>query len=319
MAATAQTQTPVQMGAWETWLKHPQRFWLRKVILQVHLWTGIALSFYVLLMSVSGTVLIYRVDISKASLRPRVIVAGPGPRLTSAELKQAAQRAYPNYAITDVAKPPKPNQPVEIAFERGDKNLQRIFNPFTGADLGNAVPAGFRFIEWLADLHDNLLYEPAGRVINGIGGIAATLLCVTGAVIWWPGIGKWRRALTFTYKGDARSLNWGLHRAIGIWSAAFIIFWGISGIYLAVPEPFEAGVALIDPPAKSSRAPALGEQVLSWLARLHFGRFGGLSSKLIWTLFGIAPVVLVITGLWMWWNRAVWPRLRPLRVPNPLK
>jgi hypothetical protein len=96
---------------------------------------------------------------------------------------------------------------------------------------------------------------------------------------------------------------------VGIWSLAFIFLWGFSGIYLAVPEPFETAVAFLDPPARASRKATIAEQSLSWLARLHFGRFGGMSTKLIWTLFGIAPIALVITGLWMWWARVVHPKL----------
>jgi len=309
MLEAPQTQIPVRMSLWNAWLRHPQKIWLRKAFVQVHLWSGIALSLYVLLMSISGTILIYRVDISRASVRPPQFAIGPGPRLTVDELGQAAHRAYPGYEITDVAQPKKANLPVQISLARGGQKLQRLFDPFTGADLGDAVPAGFRFMEWLADLHDNLLYEPLGRVVNGIGGAATTLLCITGVVIWWPGIDTWRRALTVSWKADAKAFNWGLHRAVGIWSVAFILFWGISGIYLAVPEPFETAVAFLDPTRKSSSKASLGEQALSWLARLHFGRFGGQPTKCIWALFGLAPIALVITGIWMWWNRVVRPKL----------
>jgi uncharacterized iron-regulated membrane protein len=309
MPEAPRTQIPVKMSPWNAWLRHPQKIWLRKAFVQVHLWSGIALSLYVLLMSISGTILIYRVDISKASVRPPQFAIGPGPRLTIDELRQAAQRAYPGCEITDVAQPKRADLPVQISLARGGQKLQRLFNPFTGADLGDAVPAGFRFMEWLADLHDNLLYEPLGRVVNGIGGAATSLLCVTGAVIWWPGIGAWRRALTVSWKADAKAFNWGLHRAVGIWSVAFILFWGVSGIYLAVPEPFEAAVAFLDPTRKSSSKASFGEQALSWLARLHFGRFGGQPTKFIWALFGLAPIALVITGIWMWWNRVVRPQL----------
>src|SRR5271166_523593 len=100
------------ISSWDAWLKHPQRVWLRRALVQVHLWTGIILSLYVLLMSSSGTILIFRVDLSKASLRTPPIVAGPGPRLTVDQLKQAARRAYPHYAITEVTPHKNPAQPV---------------------------------------------------------------------------------------------------------------------------------------------------------------------------------------------------------------
>ncbi len=282
---------------------------MRRLVYQIHLWAGIVLSLYVLLMSVSGTILIYRVEISKASVRPLVISAAGRQRLSTEQLTRFAEQDHPGYQILSVAPPRKADQPVEISLQRGEKQLVRLFDPYSGADLGDSVSRTFRFIEWLTDLHDNLLDEPVGRIVNGIGGAATILLCVTGAVIWWPGTGRWRRALTVSWKADARTFNWGLHRAVGIWSLAFIFLWGFSGIYLAVPEPFETAVAFLDPPAQASRKATIAEQSLSWLARLHFGRFGGMSTKLIWTIFGLAPIALVITGLWMWWARVVRPKL----------
>src|SRR5580704_15106041 len=38
------------MNAWEKWKKRPQIIWLRRALFQVHLWTGIGLGIYVLLM-----------------------------------------------------------------------------------------------------------------------------------------------------------------------------------------------------------------------------------------------------------------------------
>src|SRR5581483_3117565 len=93
-----------------------------------------------------------------------------------------------------------PNQPVEVWMRRDEKHIQRLFNPYTGADVGDALQPGFRALLWLVDLHDNLLGGRKGRLINGVGGVFTTLLCITGIVIWWPGIDKWRRSLVVDFK-----------------------------------------------------------------------------------------------------------------------
>ncbi|MXW50903.1 MAG: PepSY domain-containing protein [Gammaproteobacteria bacterium] len=36
---------------------------------------------------------------------------------------------------------------------------------------------------------------------------------------------------------------------------------------------------------------------------LHFGTFGGLTTRILWAVLGSAPLALVITGLWLWWHR----------------
>jgi uncharacterized iron-regulated membrane protein len=298
------------MSSWEIWLNRPQTLWLRRALFQVHLWTGIGIGLYVLMMSVSGTVLIYRRQLAKTFSHEQRIAVSPGARMTVDELKLVARRAYPAYEATRVYEYKNPDQPVEILLERGEKRLQRLFNPYTGVDLGDPLQPGFRFVLWLADLHDNLLYGKTGLRWNAVGAIFTILLCLTGAIIWWPGIKHWRGSLTVGSKENYRGFNWALHSALGFWSFAFIVMWGISGLYLSIPESFNAVVDYWEPVGESAKSTRFGDQVLFWLSRWHFGRFAGLPVEMIWTVFGLMPAALFVTGALLWWKRVLRPRMR---------
>jgi uncharacterized iron-regulated membrane protein len=54
----------------------------------------------------------------------------------------------------------------------------------------------------------------------------------------------------------------------------------------------------------------MGDTILSWFSALHFGVFGGLLVKLLWTVLGLSLPVLGISGGLMWWRRVVQPALR---------
>ena len=84
---------------------------------------------------------------------------------------------------------------VQIGLRRGDESIDRVFNAYTGEDLGDPFPWTSRALLWLVTLHDDLLMpaDQRGRFWNGIGSILTTILCLTGAVVWWPGIRHWRR------------------------------------------------------------------------------------------------------------------------------
>ena len=41
------------MTAWQQWLRRPQGHWFRKALFQVHLWTGIGLGTYILVVCIS--------------------------------------------------------------------------------------------------------------------------------------------------------------------------------------------------------------------------------------------------------------------------
>jgi uncharacterized iron-regulated membrane protein len=297
------------MNAWEKWKRRPQNVWLRKALFQVHLWTGIGLGLYVLLMSVTGSALVFRREMVKSLAREPSVVPVQGARMAEDNLKLVAKRAYPDYEVTRVWQRKNPDQAVEIWLERRGKRLQRLFNPYTGADLGDPLRFGFRFVLWLADLHDNLLVAQTGRLLNAAGGIFTVLLGLTGAIIWWPGIDTWRRGLSFRWKTNPKGFNWTLHSALGFWTFAFFFMWAITGIYLSIPSAFNAAVDFLEPLNASSRSLRFGDQVLYWLAQAHFGRFAGVWVKIIWTVIGLAPAALFITGMLMWWKRVLKPWL----------
>jgi uncharacterized iron-regulated membrane protein len=295
------------MNVWEKWKKRPQTVWLRKALFQVHLWTGIGLGLYVLLMSVSGSAIVFRRELTRSLAREPRVAAGPGTRMNEGELTQAAERAYPGYSVIRVFLRKNPDQAAEIWLERRDSKLERLFNPYTGDDLGDSLRRSFRFVLWLVDLHDNLLLGKRGRLLNAGGGICTVLLVVTGAIIWWPGIDAWQRSLSLGWKASPKGYSWTLHSGLGFWTFAFFFMWAVTGVYLSIPEVFSAAVDFLEPAKAGSRNLRFGDNVLFWMAQAHFGRFAGIGVKTAWTVVGLVPAALFISGLIMWWKRVVKP------------
>jgi uncharacterized iron-regulated membrane protein len=304
------------MSVWQRWLRQPQSVWLRKTIFQVHLWTGIGVGSYVLAVCVTGSILVFRVELSNAFVAGPTFVTRSGERMSEDKLKEAARRAHPGYDVAQIWERKNPEEAIELRLERGEDRKLRLFNPYTGEDLGNPVPLGTRFVSWLLDLHDNLLYEETGRLLNGVGAIFLTLLCLTGSIIWWPGLKTWRRSVIIPRQLNWTRLNWHLHSAIGFWIFALILMWAITGVYLVFQESLMAVVDYFVPLDEESFEPRVVDEILRWLPRLHFGRFRNLgrflelSLKVLWGVLGLAPAILFVTGGLMWWTRVVRKRAR---------
>jgi uncharacterized iron-regulated membrane protein len=211
------------MAVWRRWLQHPEQLWVRRAFFQIHLCVGAVVSLYIFLMSISGTMIVYR------------------------------------------------------------NELSRRFS-----------------VEWLVNFHENLLSGSTGRLVNGIGAVCLTLLCLTGAIIWWPGINNWRRSLAVNWRASFARINWDLHSALGFWCFFFILVWGLSGIYFSFPQLFNA-LFLLDP------ADHLTDQGLFWLSQLHFGRFGWFTEAL-WTVLGLVPAVLAFTGVFICCRRVIYKK-----------
>ncbi len=68
------------MTYWQRWIWQPQTAWLRKTIFQLHLWSGIGFGLYVLMASVTGSILVYSNELYRAATRDPVVVTASGAR-----------------------------------------------------------------------------------------------------------------------------------------------------------------------------------------------------------------------------------------------
>ena len=292
------------MNLLRRWARQPQQIWLRRALFQIHMWLGIGAGLYILLISATGSAVVFRDEMSRWLQPTKYVVVGPR-RLTDEELRASAQKAMPKLTVRQILPASKPNVAVEVWMTRGRLRVQRLFDPYTGADLGDVVPMENARVRWLVELHDNLLGGHTGRTINGVGALLLLGLCLSGIVIWWPGTANWWRGLVVRRHVGWKRFNWDLHSMMGFWTMLLLLMWAVSAAYLVWPDPFGAVVDYFEPFPEGSFEPRMGDDALAWLARIHFGRFAGVGTKSLYVVLGLAPAALFVTGVVMWWNRVV--------------
>jgi uncharacterized iron-regulated membrane protein len=241
---------------WREWLWRPKSTLLRKVIFQLHLWSGLLLGLYVVVVCASGSTIVFRNDLYDW-------------------------------------------------LEAGGKNV-----PYK--------PALYHWLSWLGKLHGSLLMDTDGMTANAVGGFLVAALCLTGMVVWWPGIANWRRALAIHGKAGWKRLVFDLHSAVGFWTFAILLMWGVTGGYFVFPQPFRAVISVFTPiatgrPGVFRRPLPLGARILRGFSFAHYGNFGGWEVKTLWVILGLAPAVLFATALMMWYTRVLAPALRRAR------
>lgn len=273
----------------------------RHLLARIHTWIALGLGLYIVALSVSGSAVVFRRELNQW-LVPRTVASTASLRLTGDGLAAALAATYPTHVVVEVREPPRPERPVFVSLERNGQRTDRLFDPYAVKDLGETFPAVLRAVEWLVDLHANLLAGPTGRVLNGIGGALFTVLIFTGLWLWWPGLAGVGRSLKLGKPQASRRFIWQLHGVLGIWSFALLFVWGITAIYFAFPEPFEGTVDYFDDDLNDLERP--GEFVIVELIKLHFGRFGGLWVRFLWVALGLVPAVSFVTGFVLWWTRA---------------
>lgn len=145
--------------------------------------------------------------------------------------------------------------------------------------------------------------SPAGSIgltVNGIGGASLTLLCLTGAIIWWPGVKYWHRSLRVDWRTHFPRFNWDLHSALGFWVLPIVLIWSFSATYFVFPHAFS--IFLVFDPADR-----VTDNWLFWLSELHFGRFTRLT-EMLWAVLGLAPGILAFTGAFICCRRVIFKK-----------
>jgi uncharacterized iron-regulated membrane protein len=290
------------MGFW----KQPRKTFLRRALFQVHLWTGVAIGIYIVLISITGSAVVFRRDLLQGKLGnvPAKDAPASAVRLSDAQLREAVLRQYPGSTITKLTPSRRRLVPSEVTLSKDGEIRQERFNPYTGADMGDAHPRSVAIMEWFVDLHDNLLTGETGRQVNAIGGALLCLMCLTGVIIWWRASGAWYKGFFFNPTHGWKRINFDLHAALGFWSLVILFMWGLTGIYFAFPDPFIALVDYFEPPALYNTA-RKGDEFIAWLVRMHFGRYGGMGVRITYVIIGLLPAVMFVTGAIMWWNRVL--------------
>lgn len=243
------------MGFFERYYRRPQQILLRKVNFQFHLWIGIVVTLYMILIGVTGSILVFRAELERSSgAKPWQELRAQPPFADLATVVANLQSAYPRARVVSV-EAPSAEEATFVAVVEGRRRVKVACAPKDGRVLG-IFPPGPRWLQIVDELHVSLMAHRAGRVLNGIGGALLLILNVTGMVVWWPGIRNWARALKVDFRRNWRRVNWDLHSAVGFWTILISTFWAVSGIYFAWPRQTFVAVNSISP-IVSARVPAI--------------------------------------------------------------
>lgn len=238
---------------------------VRRALFQVHLWLGVMTGLYILVVSATGAVLVFRIDMQRA-LHPDLFTpSADGPPADPVTIMESVIKSYPGEKLSGIDAPTTA-RPTYLAYSSsGTRFRTLLLDPVNATMLGEL--ADTTFVRTLQDLHFDLLAGRTGRIVNGIGAAVLALMCVTGMVIWWPGRTNWRRALIVDVRRNWRRINWDLHSAVGFWTLALVLMWAVTGVYFAFPSAFRAtvnrfsAVTRVQAPQSSPRD---GREPLSW-------------------------------------------------------
>lgn len=194
----------------------------------LHIWGGVTLALLMLLVSVTGTLLVWKQDYLRLVFPQARQAFNPTPEA----LARIATAVEAQLGRDDVAR---------IEFATEDFALTQVTladNGLAYLDTQGRVIGRWalheRWEDWLYDLHHRLLLENRGLTFVGVAGMAMIVLVIAGVVSFWPMRRGFRQGLW--PKSSAPPHLRVAHRNIGILEALPFLLSLVTGVTLAFPE-----------------------------------------------------------------------------------
>lgn len=221
-----------EQSSGQTWPK------VRRVLLQLHLWIGIAFSIPFVVLGVTGAYLVYDQDFTAP---PRATAAGE--HKAPAAIIAAALATSPGQRATSLNMPLTAGDPATVRVARGGGGGERpitsqvFVDPVSLEVLGTREGVRTPMSDLMHGLHGSFsLGGRTGRPIVGWMGVAMTFLGITGLILWWPRKGAWKNSIGV--RKNARGAVWHrqLHQTIGVFGWVAFVAVSYTGVAISFPQ-----------------------------------------------------------------------------------
>jgi uncharacterized iron-regulated membrane protein len=230
----------------------------------LHHWLGLVAGILLLVLSVTGSVLVFHHDIDHAQYAHLFTLQEPASGLRIDWSFTRIRQENPGADIRVPGLPEGPREALKYELRKGSSREWVFVHPETGQTLARVERADRRLVQVLLDIHYNLLSGTPGKIVVLLGGISLILLTITGFLLYRKSVLKvlaFRQRISFKSR---RSLFSSLHRVVGVWSLVFNLMISVTGTYVAftiVQTAFAPASTVEDVPPATVSVDAVLRQV----------------------------------------------------------
>lgn len=248
----------------------------RKIWLQVHLYLGLFAGALLVLVSLTGSLIVFGGQIDTWLNVELMRVDRPSenmPVKALSNILKTTESVLPETGmIREVKFPRHPDAAFSILYNipPSPDSYQIFVNPYTAEILGLRLWGSFDWCcSWHGPLmgmiyrfHDSFWLGKIGAMATGVIGVLMLISMISGIVLWWPKPGKFRGALVVKPKSSPERLNYDLHKVFGIYPAVVLLMLLFTGAYLSFHGSFPKQVnALIGVLSSITTAPDFSNHI----------------------------------------------------------
>ncbi|HWA22534.1 MAG TPA: PepSY-associated TM helix domain-containing protein [Caulobacterales bacterium] len=223
---------------------------VRKILFQIHLWSGLVLALPFLVLGLTGALLVFDQDIDSALNAQRPPIASAGPVQSYDAVAAAALTGVKDMRVITVLAPEKAGAPAQVRLRptRGRDGGPTVWVDPVKLDVLRIDPPHVSPFRWAHLLHGSFsIGGGLGRQLVGWSGVLMLVMGLSGLVLWWPKRGRWLAAFGVAKGAKGYRFHRDLHGAAGIWLWAAFVVVTFSGVYISFPQPMGAAVSSVFP------------------------------------------------------------------------
>ena len=233
---------------------------LRSLWLAMHLYLGLWLGGIIALAGITGSVLVFYVELD-ALLNPELAITEPdAPRQSYEAIYQALRQAEPQRSSAwRLEIPRQAESTISARYYNPQETEHKGFaplivsvNPYTVQVMKQRFWGEYA-MTWLYDLHYTLLLGPLGKIVMAMIGAILLLSLISGVYLWWPPRHKWRAALTYKRGASRQRVVYDLHKLAGIYGFIVLLGLTLTGIALEIPDYVNPLIDRVSPLQKTAK------------------------------------------------------------------
>ncbi len=202
-----------------------------RAIWRWHFYAGLFCLPFIVILSLSGSVYLFKPQIDAFLDRPydRLALSGEPKRLD--EQITAALKANPGARLTALELRNAPNDAARVRLMTKDGGALRVLVRPDTLEILSTQQEKSRFTSLMHDIHGELLLGEPGAILVELAGAWALVMVLTGLYLWWP-VDRAGFAGVFYPRlcARGRTLLKDLHSVTGFWLSLFALFFLISAL-----------------------------------------------------------------------------------------
>ncbi len=195
-----------------------------------HHWCGLIVGLFLLLMSITGSLLVFAHEWESLEYVPPIQVEQGTPSFDASFSK--VQQAYPGWEIRMYHLPQK-NKALIYELRQQEKSKKIYVHPVSGKVVGVNENANSSFQRSLLLLHYTLFAGTAGKISVFFIGVLFLITLITGLIVYRRSLAKVFTLKVRFNRQTARATYSSLHRIVGVWSLLFNLLIVATGLWLS--------------------------------------------------------------------------------------